>query len=178
MYITGSLPCLRRKYGCTASPWIGPGRMLATATPTTLKIEDLGGEIEQLLPRLCEVRCRVAGRLRDRLRAFRVPGRGRFREVIDRLLLEAEHLPHLPDRRPLAVGDDVADHPGALRPVFVVDVLDHLLAVRGREVDVDVGRGRHLFVQEALEEQVVLDRIDPSDAEQVGDDAVRGRGAT
>jgi len=33
------------------------------------------------------------------------------------------------------------------------------------EVDVDVRRARHLLVQEALEEEVVLDGIDPSDAQ-------------
>src|SRR5712692_11629222 len=32
-------------------------------------------------------------------------------------------------------------------------------------------------MQEALEEQVVLDRIDPRDAEEVGDDAIRRRAA-
>ena len=131
----------------------------------TREFEDLGGEVEQLLPGLRDVGRRVAGRLGDRLGTLRVPGRGRFRQVIDRLLLEAQRLAHLANRRSLAVGDDVADHPGALRPVFFVDVLDDLLAMRRREVDVDVRRGRHLLVQEPLEQQVVLDRVHPGDAQ-------------
>ncbi len=50
--------------------------------------------------------------------------------------------------------------------------------MRRREVDVDVGRARHLLVQEALEQQVVLDRVDARDAEHVGDDRVRRGAAT
>ncbi len=45
----------------------------------------------------------------------------------------------------------------------------------GGEIDVDVGCARHLFVQEALEQQVVLDGVDPCDAEHIGDDRVSGR---
>ena len=81
----------------------------------------------------------------------------------------------MPDRHPRLERDDVADHPCPLPAVFLVDVLDDLLAVRGREIDVDVGRAGHLLVEEALEKQVVLDGVDPRDAEHVGDDRVRGR---
>src|SRR5207245_3139523 len=120
---------------------------------------------------------RIAGRRRDRLRALRVPGGWRRRQVVARLLFADQRLPHRADRGALAIGDDVADHAGALWAVLFVDVLDDLLPVRSGEVDVDVGCRRHLLVEEALEEQVVLDRIDPRDAEQVGDDAVRRRAA-
>src|ERR1700704_4137517 len=89
---------------------------------------------------------------------------------------KAERFADLPGSHPGLEGDDVADHPGPLPAVLVVDVLDDLLAMLGREVDVDVGRRRHLLVEEALEEEVVLDRIDPGDAEHVGDDRV-GRAA-
>ena len=42
----------------------------------------------------------------------------------------------------------------------------------GREIDVDVRDAGHLLVQEALEEQVVRDGVDPGDAQHVGDDRV------
>src|SRR2546426_11023638 len=71
-------------------------------------------------------------------------------------------------------GDDVADHPGPLPSVLVVDVLDYLLAVLGGEIDVDVRGARHLLMQEALEEEVVLDGIDARDAKHVSDDRVGG----
>ena len=35
-YVGNSLPCLRRMYGWTALPWMGPGRMIATSTTRSL----------------------------------------------------------------------------------------------------------------------------------------------
>jgi hypothetical protein len=63
------------------------------------------------------------------------------------------------------------------RPVLARDVLDHLAAARFAEVDVDVGGADALLVQEALEDQLVLDRIDVGDAQAVGDEAAGGRSA-
>ena len=54
-----------------------------------------------------------------------------------------------------------------------VEVLDHLLAPVDVEVDVDVRKGAGL-VDEALEEQLVLDRVDLGDAEAIGHDRVAG----
>ena len=48
----------------------------------------------------------------------------------------------------------------------------------GGEIDVDVGRALVILVQETLEEQVVRDRVDTGDTEQVGDDRVRGAAAS
>ena len=48
----------------------------------------------------------------------------------------------------------------------------------GREIDIDVRSRRHLLVEEPLEEQVVGDRVDPGDTEQIGDDAVGRRPTT
>jgi hypothetical protein len=59
-----------------------------------------------------------------------------------------------------------------------VDVLDDLLPPFGGEVDVDVGIARSTFVDEALEEQVVADRIDAGDAEHVGHDRIGGAAPT
>ena len=44
--------------------------------------------------------------------------------------------------------------PGAVAAVFLVDVLDHLLAPLVLEIDVDVGRLVALLGDEALEQQV------------------------
>ena len=57
------------------------------------------------------------------------------------------------------------------------DVLDDLAPARLAEVDVDVGQADALGVQEALEEQVVLHRVDVGDAQAVGDEAARRRAA-
>ena len=71
-------------------------------------------------------------------------------------------------------GDDLGH---VLAAVLPRDVLDDLAAARLAEVDVDVGRADALLVQEALEDEVVLDRVDVGDAEAVRHEAARGRAA-
>ena len=71
------------------------------------------------------------------------------------------------------VGDDVRD---ALLPVLAPDVVDDLAAAPHAEVDVEVGRGDALRVEEALEEQPEADRVEVRDPQQVGDEAA-GAGA-
>ena len=84
-----------------------------------------------------------------------------------------ERLGHLAHRASSSVGDDGADHGGVIGAVLGVEVLDHLLAPVDVEVDVDVGQ-RARLVDEALEEELVLDRVDLGDAEAVGHDRVAG----
>ena len=91
--------------------------------------------------------------------------------------------PDVADRRArlqLPEGDDLRDAPARRAPGAVVllgDVADHLVAPAHAEVDVDVRHRDALGVQEALEDDVVLDRIDAGDAEAVGDEAARRRAA-
>ena len=59
--------------------------------------------------------------------------------------------------------------------VLVPDVLDDLVAPLLAEVDVDIGRLGAIGVEEAFEEQVVLDRADAAELEQVADDGPAGR---
>ncbi len=56
--------------------------------------------------------------------------------------------------------------------VPIVDVPDHLLAPRRREVDVHVRVARASFVDEPLEQQVVADGVDPRDPQHVRNDRV------
>ena len=71
-------------------------------------------------------------------------------------------------------GDDLAD---VLLAVLLGHVLDHLLPAAAAEVHVDVGQADALGIEEALEEQVVLDRVDLGDLEGVGQEAPGGRTA-
>ena len=80
-------------------------------------------------------------------------------------------------RRARAITDDFCRHRRVAAPVAFVDVLDDLLAVLMREVDIDVGNLLSLFGHEALEEQIHPDRIDRGDAERVADGGVGGRAA-
>ena len=74
-----------------------------------------------------------------------------------------------------AEGDDLGD---VVAPVLLRHVLDDLVAAFHREVHVDVGHRLAARVQEALEEQVVLERVDVGDAQRVGHDAARRRTAS
>ena len=75
---------------------------------------------------------------------------------------------HRPER------DDLRD---VLAAVLARDVVDDLAAAALAEVDVDVGQRDALGVEEALEDQVELERIDVGDAQAVGDQAAGRRPA-
>ncbi len=73
-----------------------------------------------------------------------------------------------------AVGDDLAD---PVATVFLRDVVDHLVASIHAEVDVEVGH-RHAFgIQEALEQQVELQRVEVGDLQHPGDQRAGTRAA-
>ena len=90
---------------------------------------------------------------------------------------EAEHAAGVADGGAAAVGDLLAHHRRVLAAVALVHVLQHLLAVAVREVDVDVGRLAAVVAQESLEEEIELDRIDGGDAEAEAHSGVGGGAA-
>ncbi len=118
------------------------------------------------------------------------PGLERVRERLARRLLgdhlgdpvadgirQAEHaggVAHRLPRRHGAEGDDLGD---AVAAVLVGHVLDDLSPAVHAEVHVDVRHALAPRIEEALEEQVVLQRVDVGDAERVTDDAAGGRPA-
>src|SRR3990172_3416424 len=67
---------------------------------------------------------------------------------------------------------------GVLPPEVFVDAQDQLLADIAREVQVDIGHRGHLLVQEAPQEEVVLDRVDVRQPDQVADDRADRGAAT
>ena len=75
---------------------------------------------------------------------------------------------HRPER------DDLGD---VLAAVLPRDVLDHLAAPPLAEVDVDVGQRHALGVEEPLEDEVEVERIDVGDPQAVGDEAAGRRSA-
>ena len=77
-------------------------------------------------------------------------------------------------REHAAEGDDLRHAVGA---VLVGHVADHAVAAADGEVDVDVRHRHALGVEEALEQQVVAERIDVRDPERVGDDRAGRRAA-
>ncbi len=77
-------------------------------------------------------------------------------------------------REHLAERDDLR-HP--VGPVLLRDIADHPLAAAHREVDVDVRHRHALGIQEALEQQVVGQRVDVRDLQAVRHDAAGGAAA-
>ena len=138
------------------------------------------GDVEDLL----RVRLCVVGlpQLLARLEAFLEGGVAAedrlgdlLGEAVAGAVVEAEHAGGVAGRgarRHLAEGDDLGDR---LAAVLLGDVADHALAAAHREVDVDVGHRLAARVEEALEEQVVGERVDVGDRQRVGDDRAGGR---
>ncbi len=73
-----------------------------------------------------------------------------------------------------AEGDDLRD---VVASVALGGVADHLVSVPGVEVHVDVGHRHATRVQESLEEQVVLDRVELGDPQAVRHSTSSGRPA-
>ncbi len=63
------------------------------------------------------------------------------------------------------------------RPYLTATYLDHSVAAVHAEVDVEVGHGDAFGIQEALKQQIVIDRIQIGDAEAVGHERSRTRTA-
>ena len=101
-----------------------------------------------------------------------------LRQPIDLRGIEAERLADFARGAAAAVGDDVGGHRRAEAPVFLVDVLDDLLApIAARQIEIDVGPLAALLRQKPLEQQIHPDRIDRGDPEAVADGAVGRRPA-
>ena len=104
-------------------------------------------------------------------------GRHRLRELLPHPEGEAEHATGVLEgllRLDRAVGDDLADPVVA---VLVGDVAEHLVAPALVEVDVEVGHGDAVGVEEALEDQAVLQRVEVGDAHRVGGHRAGARAA-
>ena len=93
------------------------------------------------------------------------------------ILGQAERLADLAHRAARAVAADHRGQRGMVVAVGLVDPLDHFLAPLMLEIDVDVGRLVAALGDEALEQQLVLDRIDRGDAEHVADHRIGRRAA-
>ena len=91
---------------------------------------------------------------------------------------QAEDLAELADRAARPVGrEDAAISGAALVAEALVHRQDQPLADVAREVEVDVGDGRQLAVQEAPEREAGIDRIDVREPGQVADDRADRRAA-
>ncbi len=103
--------------------------------------------------------------------------RDQLGDAVDEAVAAAEHAGHVAHhrlRRHGAVGDDLRH---AVAAVALGDVLDDAVAAFHAEVHVEVRHRHALGIEEALEQQVVPQRIEVGDAERVGDQRARARAA-
>ena len=122
-----------------------------------------GAQLRLVLEGLGEGHLGVLGHeLGDVVRVLEGDVQGPSHVLYDRLRLEG------------AEGEDLSRAIGAVLPRHVVD---HLAAALIAEIDVEVRHRDPLGVEESLEEEVVLERVDVGDAQGVGHDAARARAA-
>ena len=103
--------------------------------------------------------------------------RDRLRDAVHLAVGVAEDAADVADRGPgqhRAEGDDLGD---VVLAVLAPDVGDDLVAPAVLEVHVDVGHRHAVRVEEALERELVEDRVHRRDPERVGHDAARGAAA-
>src|SRR4051794_36396979 len=127
-----------------------------------VELTDLGYVLDRLGDRQREVRL-IGDQLRQRIR-FGGREAERAADVLDRGA-----------RLHRAEGDDLTH---GLATVLLPNVLDHFAAPLEAEIDVNVGHRDALRIEEALKEQIELERIDVSDAQGIGDERARRRSAT
>ncbi len=88
-----------------------------------------------------------------------------------------EHAAHVFNRRARAERVEGDDLRHLLAAVFFGDVVDHFAAPVHAEIDVDIGQVDALRIEEAFEQQPILERIDIGDRHRVSDQAARRRAA-
>ncbi len=98
-------------------------------------------------------------------------------DAVDFADLHVEHAADIFDRRARAQRTERDDLRDLLAPVLFGDVLDHFAAPVRAEVDIDIGHADALGIEEALEQQAVLQRIDIGDLHRVADQAAGGGSA-
>ena len=98
-------------------------------------------------------------------------------DLVDGAVRDIEHAAGVTDRRARHHRPERDDLRHAVAPVLVGRVVDHAVAARDGEVDVDVRHRLPARVEHALEQEVVLDRIDLRDPEAVRDERPCGRSA-
>ena len=92
-----------------------------------------------------------------------------LRDTVDETVRVAQHATGIADdglRRHRAVGDDLRN---PVATVAARDVVDDAVPALHAEIDIEIRHRHSLRIQEAFEQQVVLQRVEIGDAEHVGD---------
>ena len=135
-------------------------------------LADLGVALVQLAEVLAVAVALVAGveELLERHALAHDVGGQRLGDALPHRERVVEHAVGVLDGRLGLEPSERGDHRDAVGAVLVADVADDLTAATLVEVDVEVGHGRALGVEEPLEDQAVLQRAEVGDAQRVGRD--------
>ena len=101
--------------------------------------------------------------------------RNEFAQLFDFAETNVHHPTDVFDRRPRPQRPKRDDLSNLLPPVFFSNVLDHVAAPARAEVDIDIRHRDALWIEKALKQQVVLQRIDIGDVHRVGNQRPRRR---
>ena len=99
-------------------------------------------------------------------------------DAIGKAERKAHHAPDIPHhrlRRHGAVGDDLRHRITTVAPG---DIIDHAIAPFHAEIDIEIRHRDALGIQKALEQQIVLERIQIGDLQRVGDQRTGSRTAS
>ena len=139
----------------------------------------LAGDVEHLADaRIALTHLLKAGLLRECVLQLDVELiRDQLRDSVDFADLHVEHAADVLDRRARAERAERDDLRDLLAAVLLGDVLNDLAAAMRAEVDVDIGHADALRIEEALEQQAVLQRIDVGDLHRIADQTAGRRSA-
>ena len=93
--------------------------------------------------------------------------RDQLADAVAERVAHVQHAAHVADGGARGHGAEGGDLAHRVAAVLVLHVVDHAVAVALAEVDVEVGHRHPLRVQEALEQQVVLQRVEVGDLQRV-----------
>ena len=127
-------------------------------------------ELAQLLP---ERRIFAPGKTRKMFQLVRQSLRPTVRQFGDQLDFaerQVERLADLADGRSQSIRGEGADEPRVFGAIARVHTADQLLTDLAREIEIDVGHRSERLVQEPAKEELVGDRIDVGQAEEITDD--------
>ena len=143
------------------------------------------GELPQLLDRLAvvgvfhqlaQLRFELE-RLVERHR-FDALERDELGEAVAQAIGQVEYAPHVAHHGFGGHGAEGGDLAHRVVPITIAHVLDHSVAPILAEVDVEVGHGYPLGVEEALEEERIAQGVEVGDAQAVGDERACARTAS
>src|SRR5438876_4477113 len=131
---------------------------------------DLMGELAQLLP---ERRISAAGKTGKVLQLVRQSVRPAVRQFCDELDLaqgQVECLADFAHGRPQSIRGEGTHEARMLGAIACVHAADQLLTDLAREIEIDVWHRRERLVQKTAQKELVGDRVDMRQAEEIADD--------